>query len=222
MKTAIINILAKIGYAKAIQEYQFRNQGKPFKENLEPSFIDSKGQQYYSFHSLNDMPLALLEKLNELQEQAKAKIPGADLDAWIAKVEEVLNSESSNRLTTAAHWLEALKDRRTVLFEPTVLMEIATLLNIREDENPCVYNAALHQEKFKQITSDALKGGALYDFFVQAGLKQYGYSDAITRENLKESLSVVMKKVNEFNSALSRISTLQLLLDESESSLTTI
>lgn len=208
-----------MGYAKEILAYQFRNQGKPFKENLEPTFIDSKGQQYYSFRNLNDMPLALLEKLNELQEQAKAKIPGADLDAWIAKVEEELNSNNPNRLTKVAHWLEMLKDRRTVLFEPTVLMEIATLLNIREDENPCVYNAALHKEKFEQITKDALQGGALYDFFVQAGLNQYGYSQEVTKENLKESLSAVMAKVEQFNSALSRISTFQLLFEESEKNL---
>lgn len=214
MTELIIRALARIGFKQAIQNYCYQHQSKSYKDNLTYSFTDSKRQKYYFWKSLNDIPLCIMEKLTELQEQQKSKMPGADLDAWIEAVEKELNGDGQNKLTRFGYWLEMLKVRRQILFEPTVMMEICALLNVREDENPLVYNAELHKEKFEQITADAVKGGALYDFFQQAGLSSYVPSENITRENLQEYLTPIMEKVNDFNSALMRISTLGLKLEE--------
>ncbi len=202
-----IRFLAWIGFKDAIQDYVFSHQSKTYKENLELAFMDSSGLKYYYFPDMRKMPLALLEKLNELQEQMRCKIPGRDLDTWITKVEDVINSKQP-KMTDVAYWLGALKDRRGILFDPTILTEIAALLYIREDENPCVYNQALHKEKFEILWRDSQSGAKLYDFFQQAGLKGYIPSENITQANWQEYLTEIQGKIGAFNSAVTRISTL--------------
>lgn len=205
MTSALIRLLAFIGFKQAIHNYVYNHQGKSYKDNLEFAFIDSGGRKYYYFPDLKKLPLPLLEKLNELQEQMGCKLPGRDLDAWTAKVEEELNSKNP-KLTVVAYWLGVLKERRNILFEPTVLTEIAALLYIREDENPAVYNAALHKEKFDMLWADSKKGAKLYDFFQQAGLSRYIPSENITAANWNEYLTQIAEKVQKFNSAITAIS----------------
>lgn len=214
MTKTIINLLAKLGFKEAIHDYCFSHQSKTYKENMEFAFTDSLNRKYFAFPDLKKLPLPLLEKLNELQEQLTSKIPGRDLDSWIGKVEEVLNGNSEKKVTDTGYWLGVLKERRSILFDPTLLTEIAALLYIREDENPCVYNKEIHKEKFELLWNDSQKGMKLYDFFQQAGLKGYIPSGNITPVNWEQYLQESMEKIEKFNSAVTRISTLGLKLDE--------
>ncbi len=208
MTKQIINLLAKLGFKEAIHEYCYSHQSKTYKDNMELAFVDSKNRKYFYFPELKHMPLPLLEKLNELQAQLNSKVPGADLDLWMANVEKVLNSDSKTKITDVSYWLGALKERRTVLYDPTILTEIAALLYIREDENPCVYNKERHKEKFEMLWKDSQDGMKLYDFFQQAGLKGYIPSGSITQTNWSEYLQESMNKIEKFNSAVTRISML--------------
>ena len=214
----LINYLAKIGFKEAIHDYCFSHQSKTYKENMEFVFTDSQNRKYFAFPDLKKLPLPLLEKLNELQEQLTSKIPGRDLDSWIVKVEEVLNGHSEKKVTDTGYWLGVLKERRSILFDPTLLTEIAALLYIREDENPCVYNKELHKEKFELLWSDSQEGMKLYDFFQQAGLKGYIPSGNITQVNWEQYLQESMEKIEKFNSAVTQISTLGSKFEELESS----
>ena len=214
MKGTFINILAELGFKQAIQNYVFKHQSKRYQDNMVLAFVDSKGRKYCSIPNMNCLPMPLLEKLNELQEQLRCKLPSRDLDSWVEAVEKVLNGNSRSKVTDFGYWLGVLKDRRTILFDPTLLMEIAALLYIREDENPAVYNAQIHKEKFQMLWDDSQKGGKLYDFFQQAGLSSYIPSQKITQENWQQSLEEIMEKVEKFNSALMRTSTLGLELGE--------
>jgi hypothetical protein len=215
----LINYLAKVGFKEAIHDYCYSHQSKTYKENMEFAFVDSLDRKYFYFPDLKKMPLPLLEKLNELQEQLNAKIPGRDLDSWVGKIEEVLNGNSDTKITDFGYWIGVLKERRSVLFDPTLLTEIAALLYIREEENPCVYNKELHKEKFELLWSDSQKGAKLYDFFQQAGLKGYLPSGSITQVNWEQYLQESMEKIEEFNSAVTRITVLQSEFAESGSSL---
>jgi len=207
MYRTIINILARIGFKEAIHDYCYRHQSKSYKEYMEFAFTDSHGRKYFYFPDLKRLPLPLHEKLLELQEQLNCKLPGRDLDSWVGKVEETLNSNSKTKLTDVSYWLGVLKDRRTILFDPTLLMEIAALLYIREDENPSVYNRQLHKEKFELLWKDSQEGGTLYDFFQQAGLRGYIPSGVTTPIDYQKFLAESKQKIQDFNSALSRIST---------------
>lgn len=205
---ALINYLAKVGFKDAIHDYCFSHQSKSYKDNMEFIFTDSLNRKYFYFPDLKNMPLPLLEKLNELQEQLNSKVPGRDLDSWMQAVEKVLNSNSNTKVTDFGYWIGVLKDRRSILFDPTILTEIAALLYIREDENPCVYNKELHKEKFEMLWKDSQQGMKLYDFFQQAGLKGYIPSGNITPVNWEQYLQESMAKIEAFNSAVTQISTL--------------
>ena len=205
---ALINYLAKVGFKDAIHDYCFSHQSKIYKDNMEFIFTDSLNRKYFYFPELKNMPLPLLEKLNELQEQLNSKVPGKDLDAWIESVEKCLNGNSNTKITDVGYWLGVMKDRRTILFDPTILTEIAALLYIREDENPCVYNKDLHKEKFEMLWKDSQQGMKLYDFFQQAGLKGFIPSGNITPVNWEQYLAESMAKIEAFNSAVTLISTL--------------
>lgn len=209
MTNLLIRILARIGFKQAIHNYCFTHQSNTYHQNMQVAFTDSLNRKYFYFPDLKQLPLPLLEKLNELQEQLNCKLPGRDLDAWLSKVEEILNGASQTKITELGYWLGVLKDRKSILFDPTLLTEIAALLYIREDENPGVYNEQIHKQKFDLLWADSQKGGALYDFFQQAGLSRYIPSQNITAENWQQSLTEIMEKINKFNSALTQISTLE-------------
>lgn len=203
----IINSLARFGFKQAIQDYVFKHQSKSYHDNMKLAFIDSLNRKYFYFPDLKQLPLPLLEKLNELQEQMACKVPGRDLDAWLKAVEDVVNGNDTNKITQLGYWFEVLRARRTILFDPTILMEIAALLYIREDETPGTYNETIHKEKTALLWADSKNGGALYDFFQQAGLSRYIPSQSITAENWQQSLEQIMEKINSFNSAITRYST---------------
>jgi hypothetical protein len=215
MTKLIVRFLAWVGLKQAMQDHVFNH--KSYKENMSLAFTDSQGKKYFSFNQMEQMPLAMLEKLTELQEQMRCKVPGKDLDKWIECVEKAINAPKP-KMSDIGYWVGVLKDRRTNLFEPTILMEIMALLYVREDENPCVYNAALHKEKFEMLWKDSKEGGKLYDFFQQAGLSDYMPLGEVTPLNWQEYLKEAMEKIEKFNSAVSRISTSVSALRELESS----
>ncbi len=185
-------------------------KGKTYKENMEYAFTDSKGKRYFYFPDIKKLPLPLFEKLNELQTQLDARIPGPDLDKWVAAIEALVNSDASSKKirTEIGYWIGVLKERRQLLFEPTILMEIAGLLYIREDENPAVYTVEIHKEKVAQFLADSKEGELLYDFFQHAGLSRYIPSQSITRENWKEYFQTMTAKVELFNQQTLRASAL--------------
>jgi len=207
MKVFFLNILALIGWRDAIGKVAYTHQSKTYKDNLKFAFKDTLGRSYFYFPKMEDIPLPLFEKLNELQEQMRCKVPSKDLDIWIKKVKEVLNGNGKTKVTDFGYWLGVLEERRTILFDPMILTEIAALLYIREDENPCFYNEALHKEKFEMIWKDSKEGNYLYDFFVNAGLTAYIPSGSVTRENWSQFLEQSTTKIQAFKSAITRIST---------------
>ena len=209
MKKGFISLLAKIGFRDAINKVAYEHQSKTYKDNLKYAFRDSLGRSYFYFPKMEDIPLPLFEKLNELQEQMRCKIPSKDLDIWIKKVKEVLNGNSKTKVTDFGYWLGVLEERRNILFEPMILTEIAALLYIREDENPCIYNEELHKEKFQMLWQDSREGAFLYDFFHNAGLSGYIPSESVTRENWIQFLEQASEKMMKFKSAITRISTLE-------------
>lgn len=206
MKQFIINTLARVGFKKELNLYAMQHNKKSYKDKLQYAFTDSNGKAYYHFPNLReDMPLPLLEVLNSLQEQMMCRIPGRDLDKWIEASEKLMNSNSKTKITDMGHLLGALKDRRDPeIFDYTILMEIAALLYIREDENPCKYNAELHKEKFEMLWNDSKEGALLYDFFQQAGLGGYIPSGSITKESWPKYLEEAAEKIGKFKSILSQ------------------
>jgi hypothetical protein len=205
MTSTLIKFLAWAGLDKAMAEYAFSHQSKSYREYLEFAFTDSKGRKYYKFNDLKNMPLSMLEQLTILQLEVEGRIKGTDLDEWIKRCKEIASSGSKTAVADIGHMLGALEDRRGVLIEPVLLMEIAALLYVREDEDPTIYNKDLHKEKFKQFTDDCAKPGGLYDFFLNAGLARYMPSVSFTPIEWELFLKNQMAQIKAFKDCIGRI-----------------
>lgn len=202
----LIRLLAFIGFKKAITDYVFSAQSKTYRAYLEFAFADSKGNRYYQFNDLKNMPLALLEQLNILQLEIESRIKGNDLDEWIAACKKIISSGSKTSVADIGHMLGALEERRTLLMDPRLLMEIAALLYIREDEDPTVYNKDLHREKYLQFEAD--KKDVLFDFFVSAGLSRYLPSAGFMPTEWDKYLKNQLVQIEAFSALVGKIGSL--------------
>lgn len=201
--------IAKIGGKQAIHDFVLKHQSISYKANLVYAFTDSKKRKYYYFPDLMHMPLALFEKLGELQEQLAARLPAKDLDALLDAMEKTVNDErNKKKFTELGYFIGAAKEIRTITHNPTILTEMAALLYIREDEDPTHYNEHLHKEKFDQIWNDSKEGALLYDFFVQTGLKAYMPFNVTTTADWQKYLAESMVKIKRFKEAVTQTSIL--------------
>ncbi|MDB5281129.1 MAG: hypothetical protein JWO06_204 [Bacteroidota bacterium] len=201
-----IHFLALLGFKKSICNYVYASQSKTYRQYLEFAFADSKGQRYYRFNDLKNMPLAMLEQLNILQLEVESRIKGSDLDEWISNCKKIISSGSKTSLADIGYMLGALEERRTLLLDPRLLMEIAALLYIREDEDPTIYNRDLHREKFLQFNYD--KKDVLFDFFVSAGLSRYLPSVNFMPAEWEKYLNNQLQQIQAFNELTTKIGTL--------------
>jgi len=212
MRLIIIQILCVLGFKKAIQDYAYQHQSKEYKQHMTFAFVDSKGRKYFYFKDLKYMPLAMLEQVEELQAQIGMKIKQKDLDEWCAAMQSLLNGNSPNKITEAGYLLGALQERRQLLADPVLLMHLACTLYVREDEmmnGVYTYSEELHSEKVAQLTEDKKSGGALFDFFAQAGLTGYLPSASFTAPDFEKFCNSMTKQMAAFNNLLGEISTLR-------------
>lgn len=210
MKQKLINLLGKMGYSKEIASYAFENNKHSYRENMKYAFNDSEGNQYYYFPSQGDYPLVMSEKLDELFAQLMAKLPNEESDAVWEKIGEILTSDklkNEKKVQEVLYWCEAVKNRRRVNLDAHILMQIAALIYIRQDENPMKYNQELHMLKYKQFMKDATEGGYLYDFFQKAGLSRYIPIEIRTAEGWQKFMVEYLKKVEALNSEIGQTST---------------
>ena len=207
MINLFIRLLAAIGFKKALTDYVYQHQSKSYKEYLEFAFADSNGKKYYRFNALENMPLTLLEQLTILQMKVESRIKGTDLDEWIKASKKVISDKSPSAISDLGYMLGALEERRKLLFDPVLMMEIAALLYIREDENPALYSKDLHREKFIQFEKD--KAGGLYDFFQSAGLSKYMPSISFTPLEWEVFLRNQLNQIKNFKETIGKIGTLK-------------
>lgn len=211
MTNTIISRLAFIpSFRRAIIDYAFGSQSKAYRENLEIAFHDSNRKIYYRYSDYKKMPLKRLEQITKMQEvirEGMKRGKGTYLAEWIEKGKATIE-QSKTPKADFGKLLYALEER-SKLFDEDLLIELACLTYIREDENPHEFSETLHQEKINQIKKDLkLKAGGLYDFFQQAGLKDYLPSDVGTVLDYEEFTKVSRQKIERMNQELHKTSSL--------------
>lgn len=195
-------------FRKAIIEFAFKQQSPLYAENLEFAFIDSTGKRYSRFFDFKKMPMKRVEQMTKLQEAIRAGIKPKDLTEWV-KVAETVIEKSKNVKVEMSKLLYSLSERRK-LFDEDLLIELAAVLYIREDENPNEFIETLHREKLSRIKNDlSNKDGGIYFFFQRAGLKDFMPSGIGTPQDYAEFTKQQMKKIQELNTEMQR--TLSLL-----------
>ena len=168
--TLIRNLAFFPSFKRAIIDYAFGTQSKNYRENLEVAFYDSNRVVYYRYSDYKKMPIKRLEQITKMQEVIKEGMKrgkGTYLAEWIETGKLTIEKSKSPK-ADFAKLLYALEER-SKLFDENLLIELAALTYIREDENPNEFSEAMHQEKINQIKKDLKsKAGGLYDFFQQA------------------------------------------------------
>lgn len=187
-------------FRKAVIEFAFNSQSKSYKENLQVAFYDSNMLRYYTFIDFKKMPLKRLEMITKMQEvvrEGMKRNSGGYLKEWIETAELAIEKSKTPKVDFG-RLLHSLKER-SKLFDEDLLIELLAVSYIREDENPAEYSEVLHQEKITQFKKDLRsKAGGLFDFFTQAGLKDFlpsGVTTAIDYEEFTKSSKTKIEKM---------------------------
>jgi hypothetical protein len=151
-------------------------------KGAEFAFVDAKGRKYYKF--VDDMDIPIIRKgqiqmfLTELSRGLDAAETSMFLNNMEKQIEVALSqpknvSQVSKYLASLMHLVGEMKLRKDNILHPTLLMDMAAVVFIREDENPFEFDIKLHNEKVHTFKTDVSQRIGLYDFFVQAKLSVY-------------------------------------------------
>lgn len=189
-------------------DFVFSSQSKDYRENLELAFVDSKRQRYFRFINMNAIPVNRLEKIMKQEDiirEGMKRSKGTYLDMWLETAKQTIEKSKAikNDMSLLIHSLE----QRSKLFDEDLLLELLALTYIREDENPNVFSEKMHDEKIKQFKSDlSQKAGGLYDFFQQAGLKDYLPSDVGIATDYEAFMKQQTEKIAKLTQEIQRTS----------------
>jgi hypothetical protein len=217
----MIKLLFRL-FRRRFLQLAFYNQAKPasdFFAKTELAFWDSNGKRYYRFLNDTDIPILRMGKLQRILLEYNLRMDTKDLNTFLDAMQEALdkivNESQKGKLKNLAwigHLVEEMRRRKEFIIEPDLLMELAAILYIREDENPAVIDDSLQMEKIEQFKKDVSggPGSGLYDFFLMAGLPAYiPYLNTLS-DNLEELMDTVrvqkqaqMSQITSFTEELS-------------------
>jgi len=150
-------------------------------ENMQKVFIDSNGMSYYAPLNDFDYPHERVKELEYKLMRLRSGISDEELDKILEAQETALNSGKKSDLSMIGFTIIEMRKRKDIILHPDLMMDIAALRYIREDELPEKIDKVIHQEKINQFKKDS--GSGLYDFFYKAGFKKYiPYLDKLEKD----------------------------------------
>jgi len=161
-------------------------------KGTEFAFVDALGRKYFKF--IDDMDIPVIRKgqiqlfLTELSRGLDGNETVMFLDNMEKQIEAALAMPKnvagvSKYLASLSHLVGEMKLRKENILHPTLLMDMAAVMFIREDENPFEFDRKIHNEKVETFVNDVSERIGLYDFFVQAKLNAYiPYLEQLTQD----------------------------------------
>lgn len=151
-------------------------------KGTEFAFADSQGRKYYRY--IDDLDIPVIRKgriqlfLTELSRGLDNNETSMFLNHMESQIEAALSqpknvSNVSKYLASLMHLVGEMKLRKDNILHPTLLMDMAAIMYIREGENPFEFDQTIHNEKVETFTTDVSERLGLYDFFVLARLDAY-------------------------------------------------
>lgn len=160
-----------------------------------------EGHNYYRYRDSGKLPLQRLERLQAYVIMLQNRVDKNEFDKLTGIVEKYLQAAidglkaegKMNNLQNAVYAVQELRSRPTdLMFHPGIMMEIAAVMIIRDDENPFEVNDLILAEK-KALFE---KRGNEIDFFLQAGLAEFLPNKDELLNASKEQLEAVQKQYN--------------------------
>lgn len=160
-----------------------------------------EGHNYYKYKDSGKIPMKRLEELQVKVLMLQNRLDKNEFDLLTNIIEEsvqrALDSfNQTNRMSglqDAIFAVQEMKSRKDdLMFHPGILMEIAGLMIIRDDENPTIVNELLTNEKVELFT----KQSNTLDFFLQSGLMEFLPNSKELINASKEQLTAYQNQVN--------------------------
>lgn len=164
-------------FPSAFHRLVFESQRKPVNfDKLQFAFVDSAGNRYYKYMSDFDMTIVRQGAFEMKMKELNMGLNRDELGDLMTAIEAALKETDKQgnmrpNIARIGYFVEEIKNRKENLIHPDILMEMACLLYIREDENPAIVDAEIQNQKFAQFTKDSETG--LTDFFLTAELDKY-------------------------------------------------
>lgn len=203
-------------------EHLLSEQNKPVAlKDLKYEFVDSKGKRYYSWESMDKVPTNRVNELVGLSMWSDAKISPENLELIAGEIINLnfdivkggskdAQNKKHAQITTLC---EELRNRKNYAIPAQVIIPMAAMLCVREDENPNIISNLLQEEKIAEFTSEKMKGNT---FFLKSRIFKTLLSQLIGI-NVKEA-NLLMKWAHDEQIQKERFET---ILQHTESKITT-
>lgn len=144
---------------------------------LELSFIGSDGHKYYSFKPDSSLPLARFSEQLMLLEHLRAGLLGDEISALMDLIDganvDYLKAKDKEKIRHSARigaYTSLVRSRTSNILHHKLLLRMATVWLVREDENPATINKEIAAEKELFFASECENANA-YFFFQKTGFK---------------------------------------------------
>ena len=200
-----------------IEQIRQKHLSRPdLHNNLELiDYIDSKGHTYSRFPKSMALPIDRLGQLKQFTQYLSKGLSAEEDDAIDEAIEKALQDGLTNQKSGAAARIGALimerKKRKQFTFHTNLFYNILAVQWVRDDENPLVFDQAIHFDKVKTFMEDEKSESTLFFFHQQelSGLTsllkilendvpKYLAESKLKAQELQEKLSLI----NSFTSTL--------------------
>jgi hypothetical protein len=150
--------------------FAFRsNKKKLAKHNLTEVFTH-KDHTYYRFPKEVNLPLERFSMALGLMERISSGLSGSEMEQILEGMEKALSAGLSNPKNAAvvAGYIHVIRERQTNVIHRDLLLNLAAIWVIRDDEDPTIINPDIHNQKLNEF--DAICKGGSHDFFSQLGI----------------------------------------------------
>lgn len=170
---------------RAIKQALFPNKHLlPYFPKLDLLFTDSK-HTYYKFCDGTNLPLIRMLHVDKMMELRACGISGQEIDLLIAAFKNALTKGAAG-LSEMGFLITAIEQRQSMVLHKDILLNIAAFMVIRDDEDPSIVDAKIHQSKLDVFLTKAEGGANAYDFFISAALKPLSDSVNMSKDEFVE------------------------------------
>ena len=177
----------------------FRKKDAPYRHQLEFLFKQD-GHSYYKFQDDKALPVIRMIELDALMELRSMGMSGQELDKIIEQMEKCVFEGMGNpkSVSQIAFLIHCIKERRSMILHRDIMLNMASLLIVRDDEDVTVVDQIIKKQKLEAFEKKAEGGASAYDFFTNAALERLSLLENISKEEflmLWEHNQIEMRKL---------------------------
>ena len=144
-----------------------RSNKKPTTNYNLVEVFKHEGHRYYRFPKETSLPLERFSMALSLMERISSGLSGSEMEQILDGMEKSLAAGLSNPKNAAvvAGYIHVIRERQNSVILRDLLLNFAAVWVVRDDEDPTIVNADIHNEKLQVF--DAMCKEASHDFFSQ-------------------------------------------------------